>query len=178
MYMQLEDEFGDVVGKARRGQEKAVVEVAAAAGLSAEDIERMERYELTPGPAEVRRLAHFLGLDEEKLLGSAEKTFFPLYPAGRSVEGFTVEMLILEVISECPTYGYGIVQLVTGRSGGYFWRRRIGGPLHATIAAGPQDHRRNVPSGGGPVWRAGHGGPDGAHRPLPVGGPDIGGLRG
>ena len=32
MYMQLEDEFGDVVGKARRGQEKSVQEVATAAG--------------------------------------------------------------------------------------------------------------------------------------------------
>lgn len=32
----------------------------------------------------------------------------------------TVEMLILEVISEGPSYGYQIVQSVTGRSGGYF----------------------------------------------------------
>lgn len=32
----------------------------------------------------------------------------------------TVEMLILEVIAQSPTYGYEIVQTVTGRSRGYF----------------------------------------------------------
>ncbi len=32
----------------------------------------------------------------------------------------TVEMLILEVISEGPTYGYQIAQTVMGRSRGYF----------------------------------------------------------
>ena len=32
----------------------------------------------------------------------------------------TVEMLILEVISGGPSYGYEIVQMVTGRSAGYF----------------------------------------------------------
>ncbi len=31
-----------------------------------------------------------------------------------------VEMLVLEVISEGPTYGYQIVQTVLGRSRGYF----------------------------------------------------------
>ena len=32
----------------------------------------------------------------------------------------TVEMLILEVVSTGPSYGYEIVQTVTGRSNGYF----------------------------------------------------------
>ena len=32
----------------------------------------------------------------------------------------TVEMLILEVIGDGPTYGYQIVQTVTGRSKGHF----------------------------------------------------------
>jgi len=31
-----------------------------------------------------------------------------------------VEMLVLEVVSEGPTYGYEITQTVTGRSQGYF----------------------------------------------------------
>ena len=31
-----------------------------------------------------------------------------------------VEMLILEVLSDSPSYGYDIVQQVTGRSSGYF----------------------------------------------------------
>jgi|AP95_1055475.scaffolds.fasta_scaffold11953_2 glyoxylase-like metal-dependent hydrolase (beta-lactamase superfamily II) len=113
MYMQLEDEFGDVVGKARRGQEKSVREVAEAAGLSPEDVERMEGYELIPGPAQVQRLARFLGLDEVKLLGSAEKGFFPLYPSGRPVEGLTVEMIILG--SDFLMNGYVVGCTQTGK---------------------------------------------------------------
>jgi len=34
MYDALEDEFGDVIGKARRGQERSVAQVASACGLS------------------------------------------------------------------------------------------------------------------------------------------------
>ncbi len=114
MYMQLEDEFGDVVGKARRGQEKSVQEVATAAGLSSEDVERIERYELTPGPAQVQRLAHFLGLDEKKLLAFAQGGFFPLYPAGRPVEGLTVEMMILGTDFLMNGYVVGCVETRKG----------------------------------------------------------------
>jgi transcriptional regulator len=32
----------------------------------------------------------------------------------------TVEMLLLEVVAPAPSYGYEIVQMVTGRSRGYF----------------------------------------------------------
>lgn len=32
----------------------------------------------------------------------------------------TVEMLILEIVSDAPTYGYEISQMVAGRSNGYF----------------------------------------------------------
>ena len=49
MYTQLEDEFGDVVGKARRGQEIAVAALADRVGLTAGDIARIEDYELVPG---------------------------------------------------------------------------------------------------------------------------------
>ena len=32
----------------------------------------------------------------------------------------TVDLLLLEVLSDGPSYGYEIVQMVTGRSNGYF----------------------------------------------------------
>ena len=46
MYTQLEDEFGDIVGKARRGQELSIEVVATQAGLSAGDLERIEAYDV------------------------------------------------------------------------------------------------------------------------------------
>ncbi len=95
MYMQLEDAFGDVIGKARRGQELSVASLAGQAGLTAEEVEQIESYQLVPDAASVRRLAQCLGLHPEKLQASAEKKYFPLYPAGRPAEGLVVEMLVL-----------------------------------------------------------------------------------
>ena len=67
MYRQLEDEFGDVVAKARRGQELAAAALAEQVGLTAEDIARIEAYEWTPAPHAVERLAQALGLHAGKL---------------------------------------------------------------------------------------------------------------
>lgn len=95
MYMQLEDEFGDVVAKARRGQEMSSAQLARLSGLSVEELNEIEAYRLTPDIEAVDRLAGSLGLAREKLLASAEKRFFPLFPAGRPVAGTVVEMLVL-----------------------------------------------------------------------------------
>jgi glyoxylase-like metal-dependent hydrolase (beta-lactamase superfamily II) len=95
MYVQLEDEFGDVVGKARRGQEIDEAGLAARVGISTEDLTRIENYELIPEPPTVERLAAELGLHPGKLQDSASKQFFPLYPAGKPIEGMKVEMMIL-----------------------------------------------------------------------------------
>lgn len=95
MYAELEDQLGDVVGKARRGQEIEVAVLAREAGVDPEQLNRLEKYQWMPPDETVRRLADCLGLDPEKLVASANKRFFPLYPAGRSVEGLVVEMLVL-----------------------------------------------------------------------------------
>ncbi|MBT4497305.1 MAG: MBL fold metallo-hydrolase [Gemmatimonadetes bacterium] len=95
MYMQLEDEFGDIVGKARRGQEIEPADLAREAGITEEELGKIERYELTPDPQTVARLAEELGLHPGKLQGSASKSYFPLYPAGRPGEGLVVEMMVL-----------------------------------------------------------------------------------
>ena len=95
MYKELEDEFGDIVGKARRGQEMAAADLARLSGLSEEELDRIESYELTPDANLVKRLAQNLGLHPERLQASAQKSFFPQYPAGRSVEDLYVEMLVL-----------------------------------------------------------------------------------
>ena len=95
MYMHLEDEFGDVVGKARRGQEISTAQLASPSGLSVEELDQIEAYRLTPDIEGVDRLADSLGLHRDKLRASAGKRFFPLFPAGRPVEGAVVEMLVL-----------------------------------------------------------------------------------
>ena len=94
-YTQLEDEFGDVVGKARRGQERTVEELAAAAGIGAGDLERIEAYESTPDAPVVDRLAAALSLHAGKLRLSAEGGYFPSHPWGTEGNDLDVRMLIL-----------------------------------------------------------------------------------
>ncbi len=95
MYAQLEDEFGDIVAKARRGQEIAVAALADQVGMAAGDIARIEDCELVPTVDAIERLAEALGLHPGKLQASAAQAFFPRNPAGRSMAGAQVEMMVL-----------------------------------------------------------------------------------
>jgi hydroxyacylglutathione hydrolase len=95
MYTELEDEFGDVVAKTRRGLELDQAALEQRAGLGAGQLAPIERYEMVPDEATVSRLADTLGLDRGKLQASVEKHFFPLHPAGRDILGLQVEMLVL-----------------------------------------------------------------------------------
>ncbi|MFC1525268.1 MBL fold metallo-hydrolase [Candidatus Latescibacterota bacterium] len=113
MYMQIEDEFGDVVGKARRGQELSLAQLADSTGVSEGDLERIEAYELTPGDDVVTGLAAALGLDAAKLATSAARRYFPLYPAGRPVPGLSVEMMVLG--SDFLANGYVVGCTETGK---------------------------------------------------------------
>ena len=58
----LEDEFGDVVRKARAGLDISVEDLAARTGLSERDVKSIEVYTGHPDEAHVRRLAEALGL--------------------------------------------------------------------------------------------------------------------
>ena len=114
MYTQLEDEFGDVVGKARRGQEIAVAALADRVGLTAGDIAKIEDYELVPAADIIEGLAQVLGLHPGKLQASAAQAFFPSDPAGRSIAGAQVEMMVLG--SGFLVNGYIIGCAATGRA--------------------------------------------------------------
>ena len=114
MYTQLEDEFGDVVGKARRGQEIAVAALADRVGLTAGDIAKIEDYELVPAADTIEGLAQALGLHRGKLQASAAQAFFPSDPAGRSIAGAQVEMMVLG--SGFLMNGYIIGCAATGRA--------------------------------------------------------------
>lgn len=95
MYTQLEDEFGDVIAKARRGQEIATAALAAQVGLTSGDIARIEAYEWTPAADVIERLAEALDLHPGKLRASAAQAFFPRHPAGSPLAGAHVEMMVL-----------------------------------------------------------------------------------
>ena len=116
MYMQIEDEFGDIVGKARRGQEIDPAELCRKVGLTEDELGRLESYDFTPESATILTLARVLGLDPDKLQISADKRYFPLYPAGRPVEGLVVEMMVLGTdflmngyVVGCDETGKGVI---------------------------------------------------------------------
>ena len=116
MYIKLEDEFGDVVGKARRGREMSVAELAEKTAISPTDIDRLEDYEWTPDAEGIQRLAGVLDLDSGRLLASAQSAYFPLYPEGRPVDELLVEMMVLGTdflmngyVVGCPQSRRGVV---------------------------------------------------------------------
>lgn len=80
----LEDEFGDIIQKARTGLGMTVGQVAGSTGIPAADIERMEAYQLTPADEQVRRIAATLELDATKLLDIAFTRWAPEQPAAET----------------------------------------------------------------------------------------------
>ena len=73
----LEDEFGDIIGKARRGQNLSQSETATAAGITEAELARMEKYTLKPTETQVFRIAEVLNLDGTKLLDIATEQWEP-----------------------------------------------------------------------------------------------------
>ena len=71
----LEDEFGDVVRKARSGLGLTIEQLAGAAGLSDGDIKGIEVYTKHPDQAQVRRLAAELKLRPDQLWEMAEDSW-------------------------------------------------------------------------------------------------------
>ena len=73
----LEDEFGDIIGKARRGQRLSLAQTATAAGIPESQLSGMEQYTVQPTEAQVYRLAEVLNLDGAKLLDIAMERWTP-----------------------------------------------------------------------------------------------------
>jgi glyoxylase-like metal-dependent hydrolase (beta-lactamase superfamily II) len=73
----LEDEFGDIVGKARRGLGLSARQLAEAAQLDPAQISAIEAYQLTPDRDAIRRIAAALKLHGEKLAAIALDGWLP-----------------------------------------------------------------------------------------------------
>lgn len=75
--MALEDDFTDIVKKARMGQGLSVEAVARGAGLEAREVTALERGERVPGVAEVEALARALKLRSAPLADIARAGWLP-----------------------------------------------------------------------------------------------------
>jgi hydroxyacylglutathione hydrolase len=73
----LEDEFGDIIAKARRGLGLSAQQLAGQVGLPATKISAIEAYEFTPDRETVARLAATLKLDAGKLAAIALDGWLP-----------------------------------------------------------------------------------------------------
>ena len=62
--MELEDELGDILEKARNGKRWSQSDLAKSTGMPLEDIIRIENYEWTPKEAVVFKIANALNLHE------------------------------------------------------------------------------------------------------------------
>jgi glyoxylase-like metal-dependent hydrolase (beta-lactamase superfamily II) len=103
-YTTLEDFFGDIVGKARRGLGMSESDLAGAADLSPRDVSQIESYDLTPDDGRIRKFAEVLGLDGRKLSGVAHG-YLPGQPnASYETEKIQVERLILDAGMEVNAY--------------------------------------------------------------------------
>ena len=74
----LEDEFGDIIGKARRGHKLSLGQVASRAGITDGQLSQMENYTLKPTEDQVHRIAEVLNLDGAKLLDIAMERWTPM----------------------------------------------------------------------------------------------------
>ena len=92
----LEDEFGDIIGKARRGLGLSVAAVAEQIGVGAGDIEKMESYALTPDQPGIDRLANLLGLDNSRLGAIAREEWEPHPCDFTATENIAIEHFLVE----------------------------------------------------------------------------------
>ena len=77
MAYQLEDEFGDIIGKARRGNGLSLNHVANEAGITDAQLSQMEAYTLKPTEDQVHKIAKALGLSGSKLADIAMERWAP-----------------------------------------------------------------------------------------------------
>ena len=77
MVFALEDEFGDIIAKARSGKGLSAEDVARPSGVAVGDLGAMEAYERIPSRDECRRIAQVLDLEPETLWAAATESWVP-----------------------------------------------------------------------------------------------------
>lgn len=77
--MELEDEVGDIVAKARRGFGYSVKQLAHLSGISGDVLHKIEHYQLVPDRTQIDIIANMLSLDSEKLEALAQNRWMPAH---------------------------------------------------------------------------------------------------
>lgn len=90
----LEDEFGDIIRKARMGLGLDLKESARRSDLRPAVLEAYENLKAVPSQVEIRSLAEILKLDAEKLETIAQKRFVPEPHEGRQ-GGFIYQAMVV-----------------------------------------------------------------------------------
>ena len=103
--LQLEDDWYDIVQKARIGLGDSIAEVARAAGISFETLELWESGAGVPDPAQLTSLATVLGLDPGKLLAIQQGGGRPAIEAHTTDEPLRVETLT-GLMRDYPVHAY------------------------------------------------------------------------
>jgi glyoxylase-like metal-dependent hydrolase (beta-lactamase superfamily II) len=104
----LEDEFADIVAKARFGLKQSVEAVARAAGISADALRALENYERAPTDAECAGLAAALGLHPAKLGAIARAEWTP-DPEPRSEDARVEVVRLLNYVGGMSVFSYLLV---------------------------------------------------------------------
>ncbi len=100
MHMQLEDEFGDIISKARIGRGWTSAQLATRMDTSESAIDRIESYRLNPDLDQIDALAEALNLNATKLRAIATGGWTP-----KQSDPSTELMIIRKVPTSSDTYG-------------------------------------------------------------------------
>ena len=93
MAYELEDEFGDIIGKARRGNGLSLSGVANQAGITERQLSQMEAYTLKPTEDQVHKIAKALDLNGSKLADIAMERWAPAPVPPQLDEALDVERI-------------------------------------------------------------------------------------
>ena len=96
----LEDEFGDILFKARAGLGMGIIELSRRTGIPGEDLGLMEECALAPAEPQVRAVAGALGLDADRLGDIAFARWSP------SVIGCAGVTPVQGYLGTYPVWGY------------------------------------------------------------------------
>ncbi|MBI3595086.1 MAG: MBL fold metallo-hydrolase [Nitrospirae bacterium] len=106
--MNLEDEFGDIILKARAGLGLSVDQVSKATGMTKLEVTQLEAYAKNPSPQECNLFAELLHLTPSRLLKIVTREYFPSPVPSAAVKN------VLTLVGHIGTYevkGYLVVDL-------------------------------------------------------------------
>ena len=111
----LEDEFGDIIGKARRGQSLSASQVASQAGITETQLSQMESYTLKPTADQAHKIAGALNLNGAKLADIATERWEPK-PVQPGYDDALEVVTITALVGGWPVHAYLLVCKATNEA--------------------------------------------------------------